>query len=60
MHGMMASDHFFLFSSSNNSLAYVLADHGYDVWLGNARGNVYSRKHVSFDPDNDREYWDFS
>nr|CAH0102067.1 unnamed protein product [Daphnia galeata] len=59
-HGMMATDHFWLLSSSNNSLAYILADHGYDVWLGNGRGNIYSRKHVSLDPDTDREYWNYS
>lgn len=42
---------------------YVLADAGYDVWLGNYRGNTYSRKHTSMDPDfpllNNR-FWDFS
>lgn len=34
---------------------------GYDVWLGNARGTMYSREHISLDPDEDeREYWNFS
>lgn len=60
LHGMMATDHFWLFSSSNNSLAYILADHGFDVWLGNARGNMYSRKHISLDPNTDKEFWDYS
>eukprot|EP00095_Tigriopus_kingsejongensis_P011130 snap_masked-scaffold645_size120276-processed-gene-0.22 protein:Tk11130 transcript:snap_masked-scaffold645_size120276-processed-gene-0.22-mRNA-1 annotation:"lipase 3" len=40
-------------------LAYVLHDAGCDVWMGNFRGNTYSRKHqtLSF---NDPKYWDFS
>lgn len=32
----------------------------YDVWMLNARGNPYSRRHVWLDPDIDTEYWDFS
>lgn len=39
--------------------AYVLADAGYDVWLPNARGTVYSRDHKSKDPE-DVDFWNFS
>lgn len=32
---------------------------GYDVWLGNNRGNKHSREHISINP-NTKEFWDFS
>lgn len=40
----------------------MLADAGYDVWLGNARGTEPSRGHVSLSPTgkNQKDYWSFS
>jgi hypothetical protein len=41
-------------------MAFLLADHGFDVWLNNSRGNRFSRHHVYLDPDVDKEFWNFS
>ena len=38
--------------------AYMLADEGYDVWLGNVRGNTYCRSHVNMTAD-EPKFWKF-
>lgn len=49
----------YLHSGRQKSSAYKLSDAGYDVWLPNARGNTYSRRHIALNPDDPR-FWDFS
>ncbi len=45
----------------DKSPAFLAADAGYDVWLGNIRGNKYSRQHISLDPNRSNgQFWDFS
>lgn len=43
---------------------YILYNEGYDVWLANARGNVYSQRHIKYNPFGSRSerkiFWNFS
>ena len=42
----------------SDSPAFVMVDAGYDVWLGNSRGNKYSLEHATLVSDS-KEYWQF-
>lgn len=60
-HGVFDSAYCWIVNYADVAPAFVAARAGYDVWLGNSRGNTYSRAHVSLDPDHDEEeFWDFS
>nr|XP_033339533.1 gastric triacylglycerol lipase-like [Megalopta genalis] len=58
-HGLAGSSADWILLGPSNSLGYLLADAGYDVWLGNNRGNVYSKNHRTL-ISTDRRFWDFS
>lgn len=58
-HGLLSSSADWLLNGPDKALAFILADAGYDVWLGNARGNTYSQKHINMKNDNPK-FWDFS
>ncbi|KAL4703478.1 hypothetical protein ACJJTC_010350 [Scirpophaga incertulas] len=59
MHGLICSADDYMTPGPKSSLAYLLADAGYDVWLGNARGNKHSRHNIRLLPS-DPKFWDFS
>ncbi|XP_063239096.1 lipase 3-like [Bacillus rossius redtenbacheri] len=58
-HGILCSSACWVLSTSEKALGFVLADAGYDVWLGNFRGTNYAKKHVSLNLT-DKQFWDFS
>lgn len=58
-HGFLAASSDWVLLGPKHGLAYILADEGYDVWMPNSRGNLYSRNHTRFSPDN-KEFWQFS
>ncbi|XP_074037777.1 gastric triacylglycerol lipase [Leptinotarsa decemlineata] len=61
IHGMLSGSADWLLLGPERSLGYQLADAGFDVWLGNNRGNTWSRNHVRLDPNIDlKQFWDFS
>ena len=59
MHGLLSSSDCFLTNLVNESLAYILYNEGFDVWLGNVRGNTYSRSHIKY-TIKDLKFWKWS
>ncbi|XP_057669458.1 lipase 3-like [Diorhabda carinulata] len=59
-HGLFLASTDYVLFGPQQGLAYILADNGYDVWMMNCRGNIYSRNHTTFDPDKDKEFWMYS
>ncbi|KAH8328642.1 hypothetical protein KR067_012036, partial [Drosophila pandora] len=60
VHGLEDTSSTWISMGPNSGLAYYLFENGYDVWMGNARGNRYSKSHVKLNPNTDRAYWSFS
>ncbi|MCD9558959.1 hypothetical protein HAX54_016668 [Datura stramonium] len=58
-HGVLVDGVTWLMNSPEQSLAMILADSGFDVWIANTRGTRYSLRHLNLDPNNP-DYWNWS
>ncbi|MFS7930864.1 putative triacylglycerol lipase [Helianthus anomalus] len=59
-HGLLMVDGgTWVLNAPDESLGFILADNGFDVWIVNTRGTNYSRGHTSLSPS-DPAYWEWS
>ena len=61
-HGILSSSETYILNGED-SAAFKFADDGYDIWLGNNRGSIYSRKHETLDADkvcDQEQFFDYS
>mmetsp|Transcript_15368 Transcript_15368/g.23010 ORF Transcript_15368/g.23010 Transcript_15368/m.23010 type:complete len:409 (-) Transcript_15368:37-1263(-) len=58
-HGLFEDSFVWLLSHHRNSLPLQLSALGYEVWLGNSRGNFFGQEHVHYTTE-DPEFWEWS
>ncbi|GMT09488.1 hypothetical protein PFISCL1PPCAC_785 [Pristionchus fissidentatus] len=58
-HGLESDSINWIANLPDESAGFLFADAGFDVWLGNMRGNTYSKNHTNFTV-NDEKFWEFS
>ena len=57
-HGLSDCSEVWVINSPQQAPGFKLARAGFDVWLGNNRGNYYSKRHVRYSPD-EKKFWEF-
>ncbi|CAM0950630.1 unnamed protein product [Alopecurus aequalis] len=58
-HGLFQGGDTWFINSPEQSLGYILADNGFDVWIGNVRGTRWSKGHSTLTV-HDKLFWDWS
>ncbi|XP_078169477.1 triacylglycerol lipase 2-like [Carex rostrata] len=58
-HGVLMDGITWLLNPPDQSLAFILADRGFDVWIANSRGTRWSSRHVTL-TTNQPVYWAWS
>ncbi|VDO35881.1 unnamed protein product [Haemonchus placei] len=58
-HGLESSSSVWVTNLPQQSAGFVFADAGFDVWMGNMRGNRYSRSHIRLNPVFS-SFWEFN
>lgn len=58
-HGVLVDGMTWVLNAPEESLAMILADNGFDVWISNIRGTRFSRRHVNLD-SSQPDYWNWT
>jgi len=63
-HGLLDDAYTWIVLNPNSSLPMMLSNQGYDIWIPNCRGNIFSTEHVKRDKFDSFEfysdYWNFT
>lgn len=59
LHGVLLGGDVWVLNPPEQSIAFLLADEGYDVWIGNTRTTRFSYGHVLY-TKKDKGFWDWS
>ena len=53
-HGLLDCSDTWIINDEAKAPGFMLANRGYDIWLGNSRGNKHSRNHTKYNPDKNK------